>query len=351
MKPTQIPRTVRAGFTLVELLVVVAIIAVLVGLTAAAVMKLTGLGPQVATRTEIGQLETAIADFNREFKISGAYFPSRLKLCEKYGYYDLTKQLDQDSVAFLTQMFPAILRPDLGNPDPNLKGKVIWVEVGIDWNGNGVRGDPPNQGGTVILEGDQCLVFFLGGIPVPKSAGGPGVLGFNSNQHDPAQTTGSRKGPFFEFNTGRLTNLTLPRPNDPFPAAGKWFYSYGDGYKFSLTLPDGSKAFVPYAYFSSYKSRNGYNPYYNNPNVPNYEKTISDCSRLGVWPYAESLNPTRYLKPNSFQIICAGADGTFGPGTDPANPYIWTSTTADQINPNGRDDQANFASSFLNVPE
>src|SRR5207253_9071458 len=53
---------------------------------------------------------------------------------------------------------------------------------------------------------------------------------------------------------------------------------------------------VPYAYFSSYKTRNGYNRF-----------ASTDCPSLGVWPYAEALTPTvRYLNPNTFQIISAG---------------------------------------------
>jgi prepilin-type N-terminal cleavage/methylation domain-containing protein len=329
MKPTQIRRTVRAGFTLVELLVVVAIIAVLVGLTAAAVMKLTGLGPQVATRTEIGQLESAIADFNREFKITGAYFPSRLILCKNLqNYYSnfvagtYKSQLHQDSVEFLARMWPAIMRPD--------RASCTWATQGIDWSGGFPKFD------TAILEGDQCLVFFLGGIP--QQGNTPGVLGFSTNQQDPSQASATRKGPFFEFKTNKLLALS-----------NNGFYSYADEYKTG----------APYAYFSSYKSRNGYNRYYSLLKVSDCDhlKTVLNSSKqpIGeVWPYAETLSPSaRYLKPNSFQIISAGADGMFGIGTNgnAPIPFVWNSATAASIDVNGRDDQANFSSSFLNVPE
>jgi hypothetical protein len=109
---------------------------------------------------------------------------------------------------------------------------------------------------------------------------------------------------------------------------------------------------MPYAYFSTYNKENNYNAY-----APIYKN--SDCATLGVWPYAEGViqgtNPPiyRYLRPKAFQIVSAGADGQFGPGTDlsqPANQqYFWTSDRAVFIPNAGQDDQANFAPGKLSA--
>ena len=93
-----------------------------------------------------------------------------------------------------------------------------------------------------------------------------------------------------------------------------------------------------------YARDNNYNPYFSTFNS-------SDCASLGVWPYAEALTPTpRYLKKNTFQIISAGADGMFGPGTNLTlgnAAYVWSAGTAVSIPQAGKDDQTNFAQSVL----
>jgi general secretion pathway protein G len=323
MRLPQTAKNNRRGFTLVELLVVVAIIALLMSLTAAAVMKFIGKGPQVQNASEIQQLATAIESFTTNFKLgSKGYFPSKLKLCEKLGDYNLAVALDQDSLSFLKRMFPRLDTTPVTS---------FWAKTGIDWNGNGRRNDPP-----VILEGDQCLVFFLGGIPIPDPST-PGVQGFSTNQADPSQSGGTRKGPYFEFNTGRLVQRSS--------ATGNLFYSYLDAY--------GKQ---PFLYFSSYSRRNGYNPYdATNQRAKTPMTSVSDCAGLGVWPYAEALTPSiRYLKPDSFQIISAGEDKMFGPGTvlnplPAGGPFLWKPSTATSIPTAGRDDQTNFTGSLLGV--
>jgi hypothetical protein len=52
--------------------------------------------------------------------------------------------------------------------------------------------------------------------------------------------------------------------------------------------------------------------------------------------------PTKYHNPNTFQIICAGYDGKFGPGGvwDPTDPTVTKE---------GRDDLSNFTGNRLEV--
>jgi hypothetical protein len=244
------------------------------------------LTPQHFARFELNRLEGALDRFRADYAF---YPPSRIKLSET-GNYNRDDPLDRESLRYLNAMWP----------------RLQW-EDGIDWNGNG-RVESPKEGGDVILEGDQCLVFFLGGIPDPK-AGKLAVRGFSKNPRNPA-APGGMSATWFSFHEERLGILH----NNPFP-------SYLD--------PLGGRA---YAYFSSFGKRNGYNPF-----------GTTDCGVLGVWPYAKSLGPMpEYHNPSTFQLISAGEDGRFGAGTVLPGGKTWTREQADQIDEPGRDDLCNF---------
>jgi hypothetical protein len=102
---------------------------------------------------------------------------------------------------------------------------------------------------------------------------------------------------------------------------------------------------MPYVYFSSGKRGNGYNP------APGDAPSLI---RLGAY-FEPGTGPTRYIKPNGFQILSAGKNGWFGPG-GPWSPATATSI-GDSINvggvalTTGADDQANFHDSKLGVPQ
>ena len=81
-----------------------------------------------------------------------------------------------------------------------------------------------------ILQGHECLVFFLGGIPL-QTASGYGMTGFGKDPTNPftnnlnisSNYSNNRQAPFFEFNPGRLVlDPTNPytrcsRPSRRFP--------------------------------------------------------------------------------------------------------------------------------------
>jgi hypothetical protein len=185
---------------------------------------------------------------------------------------------------------------------------------------------------------------------------GPACLGFAATAGNPAvppTLVRDRIGPFFDFDQSRLARLPATLAN---PARAISYFSYLDTY----SLGDGRGNLVgggaPYAYFSAYKSKNGYNRY-----------NGTDCPTLGVWPYSQTVpnaaTLARYHSPESFQIISAGADHVFGPGTNlagPGTPVAWTPATAgtfypyrdqfDQLTKKteaGFDDQASFYDSIL----
>jgi hypothetical protein len=216
--------------------------------------------------------------------------------------------------------------------------------------------------------------------------------------------------PFFEFQSSRLViynpldcpttaanvpaqvmnnNVNPHRAGVSYTQNNAYFYSYLDTYSSSrdgygtyvdVTKPGSSNQVpgsgAPYAYFSSYNTRNGYNKEYSYYlQLTSNSIQYSDCSGLiayrpdgsvtTLFPYAES-NPSAsttnytYLKPTTFQIISAGRDTIFGCGSDlnaklllPPQPVLlWTPQMAASLFPNGTagyDDQSNFTGSTLGV--
>src|SRR5262249_40563201 len=124
-----------------------------------------------------------------------------------------------------------------GNPAPNSRVALPATNF-HDWNGNGSY----EQDQYFILEGDQCLVFFLGGINVNGASQGFGV-----NKAYPANvnpllaaamvSTSKTETPFFDFGMDRVQILADPlgtgRSNqfrsfiDPFGSAYAYFSSRG----------------------------------------------------------------------------------------------------------------------------
>jgi prepilin-type N-terminal cleavage/methylation domain-containing protein len=318
------PRT-RAGrpaFTLIELLVVIAIIAVLVSLTATAVMAVLRKGPEVQTRVEISQMESDIAGVRRDLN-NVPFIPSRIKLSET-NYYPQASVMGTDdyyTVQFLKQAFGKHTCYDFQYPLP--------AGVFIDWNGNGQPDLYPNAttgspDDGIVLEGQQCLVFFLGGIPT--AAGVNGTLGFSKDSQNPTlppSPGSSRWGPYFEFKSPRLK------------AGPGGFFSYMDAYGTGQ----------PYAYFASYNPE-GVGQY----NRPVVGATVTnDCPSLFpnppytgqpgfVVPYQQPN--TIWVNPTGVQIISAGRDGKFG------TPSLW-SPKGGTTDPNGRDDQSNFVINLM----
>jgi len=333
------PGSRRSGFTLIELLVVISIIAILTGMLLAGVNRVRLAGYRTQTRDEMSQLASAHGQCIAELKCG--YVPSRLILNETGGY-NLNNPLEKDSFNWLKSCFP---KTDLRGP------LVGGKNIGLDWSGLGQR----NQ--TYILEGWQCLVFCLGGIPLRDASGTlAGTKGFSSNPVDPTDWTNPNNpsqprpsiGPFYQFPRNRLnTNYASVWPSNAY------FPGYND--------PFGT----PYAYFSSYKTSNGYNRYFAAFGTSDCNSLIGTDSQgntvAAPWPYQQSISASgaiTYYNPNSFQIVSAGRDTLFGAGglwpggsqSAPANPAGLT-TSPGPVNPGsnkyGGDDMSNFVDGLL----
>ena len=266
----------RNAFTLVELLVVIAIIAILMAMLAAGVMAVLARGPVAVARNDLMQISQGMQRFHAEYKF---YPPSKIILRSNLKVYALVgTPLDKQSLQVIMNMWP--------NIDPNQS---------FNWGG----------AGNDTLEGDQCLVFFLGGIPVNGIPSG-----FATNPQNPTlmpgnPLAGTDRKRFLEFDASRIGK----RANAPSP-----FPSYFDPWKQQ-----------PYVYFSSNKRADGYDA-----------TTPISTMPVPVAPYYQSAG--KFWNSSTFQLICAGPDGVFGPGG-----MIWPGP----VTPTGMDDMSNFTDAKL----
>jgi general secretion pathway protein G len=325
----------RGGFTLVELLVVVVIIGVLIALLLPVIAGAVRNANDARVSAEVQLLSQALAEFKQKY---GDYPPSRVVLSET-GYYNVADatqlapgditygQLAERSVRYLRKFFPRAIFSTTG-PIYNASG---WH----DFNGNATLETEP-----YLLEGHECLVFFLGGIP---SFSGSGVTGFAKNpvnpfagdSPNPAVGTTNRMPALFEFRPERLVQDDadgIPGYLDPYATPGSaptegntrfflYFYGYGNN---AYDPNDVNSIFEPlpkqFVTSTGVMASPGPNPYTSGPAVPAGAATVAF---------------SRFVNPDAFQIISAGADGYYGLGGqysgDATNDKLPVSTEADYV--------------------
>lgn len=323
-------RRSRPGFTLIEIIVTLAIIATLAGLILGAIVVLGNKGPETMARTEIKSLDTAMNSAIRELGGANATnLPSFLILREDNEYYTdrAATQVNprySSTIAALNRAFGRFL---------NLKPARAGGQD-IDWNGDGSILRRQGSQGDLFLQGHHCLVFWTGGIP----SGGAGqqmtMTGFSADPQNPAlpRVAGqARKGPFMQFQGPRLIrDMTADIQGN----SANGFPYYQDAFASGQQYPQ------PYVYFSSAGAGNNY---FLNPNGSNIlTNPMSDCPLLPPAmvngnPVSLPLKPymtsgTQFANPTGFQIISAGPDVFFGPGGQ----------LPDMTKPGGADNLSNF---------
>ncbi|MBI1311351.1 prepilin-type N-terminal cleavage/methylation domain-containing protein [bacterium] len=278
-------RPARAAFTLIEILMVVAILAILAALILPAVNNARLTAQYAQVNADMQQIGAAITAFKVRF---GVEPPSAIVICENPADW-ATEAVSRRRI------------------------KQIWPQFDFSKNRAGFDGKASTTT-KVPLDGRECLVFFLGGMV----DGGSGALrGFSKNPSDPfLLDNGTRDGPFLEINGGFDPSTGRP--------TGRLVDSDGDG---APELVDTLNSQTqPYLYFSSYGGAG-------------YQVTDNGSS---FSPYFRDAGRSDPYNSDGYQLISPGMDNAYGSGgpldTEDANGN-GTLDSGEDTNGNGQLDR------------
>jgi prepilin-type N-terminal cleavage/methylation domain-containing protein len=248
------------GFTLVEMLVVLVIIAILVGLISAVAYRGIARAKVARIGMEISQLSMALEKYKQQM---GEYPPD---------FSDLSASGQALVLRHIARAFPRFTVSTWAN----LRTEILnTTNPQVDIN-------------IITLNPSTALRFWLGGMP--DAQGRP--IGFSKDPAHPFDnTTSSRIGPFFEFDPGRL-------PLQPTSELGKYYAKGvipGTGQPYIYLRAELGQPEPKREYF--YYTGTGY--------------TFKQGAASGAKPYWDQRN-MGWVNPDSFQILCCGLDGKFG---------------------------------------
>ena len=284
---------IRAGFTLVELLVVVAIIGLLVGLTIPAVFAALGTFNRAACKFEVNALSDAVEKYR-----------------SKYGDYPADGSSWPVMEAHLRKAFPNILISELNLLNP--ANSATYAYIHNDYAGAGRVMDPA-----------EALVFFLGGFSSDAQRpftgpGGPFVLNGTAYQYN-----GSRQNSFYDFPAARLTmSASLVSTDETAydspitPDLMPVFLSYKNKLEFGN----------PYVYFDSrtYQTKTFYN--FHQTRVLSGEGSARPYLSEQVNTLSTATNkPKLYENKQTFQILSPGLDGQYAGMVGSSGVVLFTS--------------------------
>jgi prepilin-type N-terminal cleavage/methylation domain-containing protein len=282
------PATPRQrGFTLVEMLVVIGIIAVLAALLLPAVMRAMNAARNTAIALEVNQLASAIEAYKQD---KGDYPPNfrdqatvlrHIRKC--YPKIDPTYLQN-----LMNTLFPSTINPKVAPVIDEGESLVFWLSM--------TDTDPRYP--------------FLSYLPV----------------------TGLTKNPkrYYDFDESRLFSSAsdgVPAYRAKFSKDSFYIYIDSRSYLDTCRIPSyGGDTFASYAYADT--NTDGVRPYWSDVKNPSATSTIR----------RELFKP---VNPTTFQIICAGQDGEFGYQSTDQDVKIFP--TGDNYNREDRDNITNFS--------
>ena len=285
-RPTACPRR-SAGFTLVEILVVITIIGILAALAVPAIFSAVSTANSTAIKMELNSIETAVQKYQ-----------------EKYGDYPP----DFSDWAVVERHYRKIF--------PRISGDLVLLQRMLDANPyNPLMGSfnlNPDVHDPIMMDRGEVLNWVLGGYssdPLRPFTGPGGPLELigqtgTAGDMNVYQINTSRENAFYDFVPGRL-DLVLPNKNSPLNINN--YYVSGDNDLF-LSYASSTKTKTPHVYFDSrtydHKSVLGFNGFTRSDDTGSVRPYLSDIVQTtGGW---------QFMKPDSFQIIAPGIDGKFG---------------------------------------
>jgi prepilin-type N-terminal cleavage/methylation domain-containing protein len=351
MSTLPVDRRVGRGFTLVEMLVVITIIALLAGLAIPAVIVARTHVRNAAIATDVKQLEMACQAYKEKF---GEYPPD-------FAFVDLSVIPTGTAPPFLTgtqqtnaqsAAQAAVLRhlaKAFSRYTPGVKGGGMgWAgfcndlaAAGVDYN---------------ALTPQTALAFWLGGVPDGITYLPSGFAADPTNPFQTPQQCASRIMPFFDFDVTRLKAVgtaTLTAVSGTSNRA--WLY-----------WPQGADADHSTGAIAYFRAENGtYTVTDSSSNV--YIKGTLDAGDANggtVYPAfdsrllvtnADGSHAVTWINPASVQIFAAGLDTRFGavvPATTSKVTSLYDSALAfptgeNYVAPYTYDDITNFSGGKL----
>lgn len=289
----------RRGFTLTELLIVIAIIAVLAGLIAAAAVNALKRGRQAGVLLEIKNLSTAIENFKNE---TGVYPPNGMNPNPQNNppANSPAKLVQSDFQRMIAKAFQ-------GNSEPPVLALALCGQnVGAGTNLNLEKG----------MTAAEAVYFWLGGFSSDKKfpISGPGGPSFAVDGPESGEVLESRTGGY-EFDRGRLG----PREEDQFNGRyllysvdlnqnGTIDNNAGENRRINLWQynPKGSEQ--PLIYFDTSRHK----PYQYDPYASETANTIFPFKKVREGMTTPStIRDVAYID-NKYQILHCGLDDDWG---------------------------------------
>jgi len=304
----------RRGFTLVELLVSIAIIGSLMAMTSVAIWRAIQTARSAAISVELNNLAQAMQSY-KESQIQQPPSMANVSVTDRKMAFMRHVQL-----AFANaNTYTASVTGYAG-----IRNKVMLTATPTNFNYNYAVEGAVRQLDLDTLDQAEALVFWLGGFPTPvnpstkQPIASSKLFGFhvdsdNPFRRDPSNLEASeplrfRTKPLYEFDQTRLVD------ND------------GDGWLEYVPLrPRSGANTAPFVYFDSttYSSsvdsskwrHMAYPRIDNNGVVSPTAATLASqwgtAAPMAMYFDPGGASPTRWSNENSFQIICGGLDNAY----------------------------------------